>query len=79
MGEEVSEVVDQTVENVSTNIQMSTLIPVIRDAVSGVFDIASAGFNFLFNNPLCAFMIGSGFAFSALGLVRKALRTAKRA
>lgn len=75
MGETASNVV----ENVGTKIEMSSLIPVIKEAVTGVFDIASAGFNFLFSNPLCAFMIGSGFAFSALGLVRKALKTAKRA
>lgn len=58
---------------------IESVITVIKSAVSGVFDIATSAFDFLLSTPLCAFMVGSGFAFTGLSLVRKALRTGKRA
>lgn len=79
MGETVADTASDVVQNAASGLELKSIIPVIKDAVTGVFEIAGSGFNFLFQNPLCAFMIGSGFAFSALGLVRKALKTAKRA
>ena len=60
------------------DITMGTLITEIKQAVGGVFEIAGSGFNFLIANPLAAFIVGSGFAFTALSLIRKALRVAKR-
>ena len=75
----MGETTSQVVENTATKIELSSVLSLIKEAVSGVFDIAGSAFNFMYQNPLCAFMIGSGFAFSALGLVRKALKTAKRA
>ena len=62
----------------ATETEVSSILPIIKAGVAGVFDIASSAFNFLLSTPLSAFMIGSGFAFSALGLARKALRVAKR-
>lgn len=62
----------------ATSTEVSSILPMIKEGVTGVFDIASSAFNFLLSTPLSAFMIGAGFAFSALGLARKALRVAKR-
>lgn len=57
---------------------ITEILALIKASVTGVLDIASAGFNFLLSTPLSAFMIGSGFAFTALSLVRKGLRVSKR-
>lgn len=54
------------------------VIDIIETSVSGVFEIAGSAFTFLISNPLAAFMVGSGFAFTALSCIRKALRVAKR-
>lgn len=59
-------------------VTLDTIISNVTTAVGGVFNLASEGFNFLLSNPLCFLMIGSGFAFTAFGLVRRALRVAKR-
>lgn len=64
---------------VATTWDMAAVISCISDAMAGIFEMAGTAFDFLIGNPLCAFMIGGGFCFVALGLVRKALRTAKRA
>lgn len=66
------------VETVVEKVELSGVISLIKQAVTGVFDIAGSAFTFLISNPLAAFMVGSGFAFSALSCVRKALRVAKR-
>lgn len=57
---------------------VSSVITLIKTSVSGVFEIAGSAFSFLISNPLAAFMVGTGFAFTALGVVRKGLKTAKR-
>lgn len=57
---------------------VSSILPMIKAGVTGGVDIASSAFNFLLSTPLSAFMLASGFAFSALGLARKALRVSKR-
>lgn len=57
---------------------ISSVIDLIKEGVSGVFDIASSAFSFLISNPLAAFMLSSGFAFTALSCIRKALKVAKR-
>ncbi len=62
----------------STEAEVSGVLPMLKAGVSGVFDMATSAYDFLLSAPLCAFMIGSGFAFMALGLVRKALRIGKR-
>ncbi len=49
----------------------------ISTAAGGIFDLAKDAFSFMLSNPLCFLMIGSGFCFTALGLARRALRTAK--
>ncbi len=74
----VGETVSGVVENAQAAVDVKTILPMIKEGVAGVFDIASSAFSFLLSNPLCAFMMGSGFAFTALGLVRKGLRIAKR-
>lgn len=68
----------QTALPPASSADVSSVLPMIKEGVTGVFDIASSAFNFLLSTPLSAFMIGAGFAFSALGLARKALRVAKR-
>lgn len=65
-------------EAVSTTLTLPTIIEMIKTSVAGVFDIASSAFSFLIGNPLAAFMIGIGFAFTALSLVRKGLKISKR-
>ncbi len=62
----------------STETEVNAVLPMIKAGVTGVFDMATSAYDFLLSAPLCAFMIGSGFAFMALGLVRKALRIGKR-
>lgn len=57
---------------------VSGVIGLIKTSVTGVFDIAGSAFSFLMANPLAAFMVGSGFAFTALGVIRKGLKVAKR-
>lgn len=65
-------------DELTTTTSMGSVITLIKEAVSGVFDIAGSAFSFLMANPLAAFMVGSGFAFTALSCIRKALRVAKR-
>lgn len=64
--------------NVVSAVEVGTILPAIKAGVAGVFDIASSAFSFLMANPLCAFMLCSGFAFTALSLIRRALRISKR-
>lgn len=66
-------------DDVADKFDMTAVLKLIKEAVSGVFEIAGSAFTFLISNPLAAFIVGSGFAFTALSLVRKALRVAKRA
>ena len=62
----------------SEKLTVAAVIELIKQGVTGVFEIASSGFSFLISNPLAAFIVGSGFAFTSLSLVFKALRVAKR-
>lgn len=70
----MGEVVDTAIEKVD----LAAVISLIKQAVTGVFDIAGSAFTFLMSNPLAAFMVGGGFAFTALSCIRKALKVAKR-
>lgn len=63
---------------VPASSDISSIIDVVTVGVSGVFSMAGSAFNFLFSNPLCAFMMCVGFAGVALGFVRRALRVSKR-
>lgn len=74
VGDTVGDIVDAT----STSVSIGSLINLVKQGVAGVFDMASSAFNFLFNNPLCAFSLCVGFGYTALGLVKKGLRVAKR-
>lgn len=69
---------DEVVDAVTTYADVSAIITLMKTGVTGVFEIASAAFGFLMDNPLCAFMVCVGFAYSALSLVRKAIKTSKR-
>ena len=74
-------VVDTTtdiVDNYASSAEMGSIIDLITKATKGTFEIATSAFEFLMSNPLCAFMVGTGFAWSALSLVRKGLKVAKR-
>ncbi len=51
---------------------------VIEQGIGSAFEIAAIAFGFLLSNPLCALMVGMGFAYSSLSLIRKAMRIAKR-
>lgn len=57
---------------------VSSIVTLMKNGVSGVFDIAGSAFGFLMDNPLCAFMVCVGFAYVALGLVRRAIKVSKR-
>lgn len=61
-----------------TYADVGSIITLMKQGVSGVFEIASSAFNFLMSNPLCAFMVCVGFGSVALSLVRKAIRVSKR-
>ncbi len=63
---------------VDTFVDVNAIITLVKTGVAGVFDIASSAFGFLMDNPLCAFMVCVGFGSVALGMVRRALRIAKR-
>lgn len=66
------------IESGSSTLSLGALIELVGTGVAGVFDMATSAFGFLFNNPLCAFMLCVGFGYTALSIVRKALRVAKR-
>lgn len=74
VGDTVTDIADAG----STTVSIGSLITLVKTGVAGVFEMAASAFNFLFNNPLCAFMLCVGFAYVALSMVRKALRVAKR-
>lgn len=64
--------------NMATSSDVTNILDVVKTGVSGVLEISSSAFGFLMSNPLCAFMVTIGFAYTALGLVRRGLRIAKR-
>lgn len=59
-------------------VTVTSIVTLIKEGVTGVFDIAGSAFTFLISNPLAAFMVSVGFAFTALSCIRKALKVAKR-
>ncbi len=66
------------VDGVKTYADVGSIITLMKQGVTGCFEIAGSAFGFLMDNPLCAFMVCVGFASVALGLVRKAIRVSKR-
>lgn len=69
---------EASVTDMAAEAQVGGVISLIKQGVTGTFEIAGSAFSFLMANPLAAFMVASGFAFSALSCIRKALRVAKR-
>lgn len=61
-----------------TTTTVATVGETITTGVEQAFNIASKAFDFLMNNPLCSLMVGVGFAYTALSLIRKGIRVAKR-
>ena len=59
-------------------VTVTSIVTLVKEGVTGVFDIAGSAFTFLISNPLAAFMVSVGFAFTALSCIRKALKVAKR-
>ncbi len=66
------------VDGINTYKDVGAIITLMKQGVTGCFEIAGSAFGFLMDNPLCAFMVCVGFASVALGLVRKAIRVSKR-
>lgn len=69
---------DTVVDTVTEHIDLAAMLTIMKSGVSGVFSLASSAFDFLIDNPLCAIMVCIGFAYTALSIVHKAIRTAKR-
>ena len=74
----IGDTIGDSAANLGTSVEMSTLIPLIKQGVVGVLVMASSAFNFLIQNPLCAFAMCVGFGYTALSIVKNALRVAKR-
>lgn len=66
------------IDAVNTYKDVGAIITLMKQGVTGVFEIAGSAFGFLMDNPLCAFMVCVGFASVALGIVRKGIRVSKR-
>ena len=56
----------------------TTILQQITEGVKGIYGLASEGFNFIANNPLCVLMCCLSFAGAGLGLVGRAFKTARR-
>lgn len=69
---------ETVVDTVTEHIDLAAMLTIMKSGVAGVFSLASSAFDFLIDNPLCAFMVCIGIAYTSLSIVRKALRTAKR-
>lgn len=79
MGGTAIMVSEGAIDAITTYADVGAIITLMKQGVAGVFEIGSSAFGFLMSNPLCAFMVCVGFGSVALGLVRKAIRVAKRA
>ncbi len=77
MSSAVVEGVGDAVDAVGQRISMSAIIDTIKSGIGGVFEIAGQAFDFLIDNPLCALMLVTGFAYTGLSLVKRGLRIAK--
>ena len=62
----------------SATVGMSDVISDLTTAVTGIYNIAGAGFNFIAGNALCMVMVGLSFAGAGLGLVGRAFKTSRR-
>lgn len=63
----------------TTTTTVTEVGEVIATGVEQAFSIASSAFDFLMSNPLCSLMVGVGFAYTALSLIKRGIRVAKRA
>lgn len=61
-----------------SNASMSDIISNLTTAVTGIYNIAGQGFNFIAGNALCMVMVGLSFAGAGLGLVGRAFKTSRR-
>lgn len=62
----------------ATTVGVSDVISDLTTAVTGIYNIAGAGFNFIAGNGLCMVMVGLSFAGAGLGLVGRAFKTSRR-
>lgn len=62
----------------AATVGMSDVISDLTTAVTGIYNIAGAGFNFIAGNALCMVMVGLSFAGAGLGLVGRAFKTSRR-
>lgn len=62
----------------TTTTTVETVGQTIATGVEQAFNIATEAFDFLMGNPLCSLMVGVGFAYTALSLIRRGIRVAKR-
>lgn len=62
----------------TTSATITTVGETITTGVEQAFNIATKAFDFLMGNPLCSLMVGVGFAYTALSLIRRGIRVAKR-
>lgn len=69
---------DTLVTDVVSGFTLEYVVKLMKEGAGAVFDIGVDAFNFLLANPLCTFYVCTGFAFTGLSLVRKAIRAAKR-
>ncbi|MBE6889640.1 MAG: hypothetical protein E7485_06465 [Ruminococcaceae bacterium] len=61
-----------------TAVDTSTVMDKVTAGLEGGFTMGTKAFNFLMDNPLTSFIIGIGFCYTALGIIRRALRVSKR-
>lgn len=50
----------------------------ISDGVNVGFTLGTEAFNFIMANPLSSTVVGIGFCYVALGIIKRALRVSKR-
>lgn len=62
----------------ATTTTVAEVGEIIATGTEQAFNIASSAFDFLMSNPLCALMVGVGFAYTGLSLIKRGIRVAKR-
>lgn len=55
-----------------------TVANAITNGVQTGFTLGGEAFNFIMANPLSATVVGIGFCYVALGIIKRALRVSKR-
>lgn len=57
---------------------MDGIISTLTSGVTGIFNLAGQGFDFITGNDLCMLMVGLSFAGAALGLVGRAFKVSRK-